>query len=63
MSGHTIRDHHTLRSAMLLAALAGVATALRWERTSGRSLVITPNRAPRIGETALGEPGEVLWFC
>lgn len=63
MSGHVLRDHHTLRSAMLIAALAGVATAMRRERTPGRPLILPRTRAPRIGETALGEPGEVLWFC
>lgn len=63
MSGHVLRDHHILRSAMLITALAGVAGALRRERASGRPLVIPQSRVPRIGETALGEPGEVLWFC
>lgn len=49
---------HSIRNAVLVAALAGIATAVARERDHGRV-----NRPPRIGETALGEPGEVLWYC
>jgi len=55
MSARPVRDH-SIRNAVLVAALAGIATALRRERDTDR-------RPPRIGETALGEPGEVLWYC
>ena len=62
MSTPTVRHHHSLRNAVLVAALAGIATAVRRERDvldfSSRF-----NRPPQIGETALGEPGEVLWYC
>lgn len=52
---HSLR-HHSIRNAMLVAALAGLASAVRREHS--REMV-----PPRIGETALGEPGEVLWYC
>ena len=52
------RMDHSIRNAMLVAALAGLASAVRRELDHGR----TP-QPPRIGETALGEPGEVLWYC
>ncbi|MFN8051683.1 MAG: hypothetical protein U0Q22_09620 [Acidimicrobiales bacterium] len=58
MSGTTKRDHHSVRNAMLMAALAGLATAFRRDWASERV-----HHVPRIGETALGEPGEVLWYC
>ena len=49
----------TVRSAAVLAAaVAGFATAARHERWFHREL-----HRPRIGETGLGEPGEVLWYC
>ena len=58
MSMLTKRDHHSVRNAVLVAALAGLATAVRRERPLTRT-----RHVPRIGETALGEPGEVLWYC
>ena len=51
------RRDHSVRNAMLVAAIAGLATAVR-QRTAQR-----PGYVPRIGETGLGEPGEVLWYC
>lgn len=49
---HAIREH-SVRNAVLLAAIAGLASAFRREMAA-------PRHVPRIGETALGEPGEVL---
>lgn len=57
MSVLTKRDH-SVRNAVLIAALAGLATAARRERPLARAGYV-----PRIGETGLGEPGEVLWYC
>lgn len=57
MSVRASRDH-SLRNAVLVAALAGLATAIRRESDTTRVA-----RPPRIGETNLGEPGEVLWYC
>lgn len=56
--GRSIGTDHSIRTAVLVAALAGLATAIRREREPGRD-----RRPPRIGESALGEPGEVLWYC
>lgn len=57
---HDVRGlrHHSIRNAVFVAAIAGLASALR--RDHGTTEV---RRPPRIGETALGEPGEVLWYC
>ncbi len=52
------RMDHSIRNAMLVAALAGLASAVRRELDHGRM-----HQPPRIGETALGEPGAVLWYC
>lgn len=57
MSVRASRDH-SLRNAVLVAALAGLATAIRRESDTTRVA-----RPPRIGETNPGEPGEVLWYC
>ena len=54
---------HSVRNAVLVAAIAGLATAVRHELEVVRDLRHRPSRPPRIGETALGEPGEVLWYC
>ena len=52
------RMDHSIRNAMLAAALAGLASAVRRELDHGRI-----PQPPRIGEHALGEPGEVPWYC
>lgn len=57
MPTRAVRDH-SLRNAVLVAALAGLATALRREVEAARDV-----RPVRMGETPLGEPGEVLWYC
>lgn len=57
MSRGMLRDH-SVRNAMLVAALAGLATIARRDRDA-----IRDHRPIRIGETGLGEPGEVLWYC
>ena len=58
MSLESLRDH-SVRNAVLVAALAGLATAVRRDRDRATRA----GHPPRIGETALGEPGEVLWYC
>ena len=50
-------QHRMRTTTLLVAAIAGLATAVRRGGTQRMPHV------PRIGETALGEPGEVLWYC
>lgn len=58
------KQEHSVRNAVLVAALAGLTAAVRRERTSTHSAAPTPQRrALRIGRIGPVDTDEVLWYC